>query len=67
MPINSAVSLPFRCRIGATQSKGAKNLVRVEPENQRAAGATMPTEATVKGKLVEFSWWMNKQGYAKAS
>ena len=32
-----------------------------------AAGATLPTEATVKGKLVEFSGWMNKQGYAKAS
>jgi len=67
MPINSAVSLHFRCRIGATQSTGAKNLVEVETENQRAAGAAMPTEATVKGKLVEFSWWMNKQGYSKAS
>jgi len=67
VPINSAVSLPFRCRIGATHTKGAKNLVKVEPTNQMAAGATMPTEATVKGKLVEFSWWMNKQGYAKAS
>jgi len=67
VPINSAVSLPFRCRIGATHTKGAKNLVEVEPTNQMAAGATMPTEATVKGKLVEFSWWMNKQGYAKAS
>jgi integrase len=67
MPINSAFSLPFSCRISATQSKGAKNLVEVEPENQRAAGATKPTEATAKGKLVEFTWWMNKQGYAKAS
>jgi len=67
MPINSAVKLPFRCRIGATHTKGAKNLVEVEHTNQMAAGATLPTEATVKGKLVEYSWWMNKQGYAKAS
>jgi integrase len=40
-------------------------LVKVEPEMERAAGATKPTEATVKGKLVEFSWWMNKQGYSE--
>ncbi|PVX26107.1 MAG: recombinase XerD [Candidatus Bathyarchaeum sp.] len=42
-------------------------MVKVETEKQMAAGATLPTDASVKGKLVEFSWWMNKQGYAKAS
>jgi len=34
---------------------------------KRAAGATKPDEATVKGKIVEYSWWMKKQGYAECT
>lgn len=38
----------------------------VEPETQKAAGATQkPPEADIKGKLVEHAWWMKKQGYAE--
>jgi len=65
MPINSAVSLPFRCRIGATHTTGAKNLVGVEHENQMAAGATK--QAEIKGKLIEFMWYMKKQGYREGA
>ncbi len=32
---------------------------------KRAAGATKSSEATVKGKLVQFSWWMSKRGCAR--
>src|SRR3990170_7155761 len=43
------------CRVGATQTKGAKNLVEVETRTQeKAAGATPTDLATLKGKLVEF-------------
>jgi integrase len=46
----------------------AKNLAKVKPQTEkRAAGATKPDSATVKGKLLEFAWWMKKQGYAKTT
>jgi len=44
------------------------NLVEVEPLTQeKAAGATPATStpADAKGKLIEFAWWMKKQGYAE--
>ena len=40
----------------------------VEESEKRAAGATQPSQASqadIKGKLVEFAWWMKKQGYAE--
>jgi len=44
------------------------NLAEVKPQQEEAvAGATTPTSAEVKGRLVEFAWWMKKQGYAEAS
>jgi len=35
----------------------------------QAAGATTtkPTEADTKGKIVEYAWWMKKQGYAETT
>ena len=41
----------------------AKNLVKVEIRQKRAAGATKD----FKGKLVEFSFWMLKEGYAEST
>jgi len=39
-----------------------KNLVEVETRiEKQAAGAT--TQAEVKGKIIDFVWWMKKQGY----
>jgi integrase len=40
-----------------------KNLATVETPLEQAAGATLD----VKGKLVEFAWWMKKQGYAEST
>jgi len=46
----------------------AKNLSQQPKTRQkRAAGATKPDKATVKGKLVEFAWWMKRQNYADES
>lgn len=38
-------------------------MVEVETREKWAAGATEISDATVKGKVVEFAWWMKKQGY----
>ncbi|MDI6846712.1 MAG: hypothetical protein QMD23_01045 [Candidatus Bathyarchaeia archaeon] len=36
---------------------------------ERAAGATekAKTEAEVKGKIIEFAWWLKKYGYSEAT
>jgi len=45
-----------------------KNLVKVETRLKQATrGATKPTSAEVKGKIVEFAWYMQKQGYAQST
>ena len=38
---------------------------RMHATEKRAAGATAKSE--VKGELVEFSWWLKKQGYAEST
>jgi integrase len=47
----------------------AKNLAKVKSRNKKwAAGATAKqTEADIKGKLIEFLWWMKKEGYAEST
>jgi integrase len=52
----------------------AKNLAQLKAEGEkRAAGATetitkaKPTPEEIKGKLVEFAWYMKKQGYSDES
>jgi len=44
-------------------------LVKAESRTEkRAAGATTPTdEATLKGKIIEFAFWMQKQGYKEST
>jgi len=53
------------CRVGATQTTGAKNLAETETRTQKAAGATETQPLDIKGKIIEYLWWMEKQGYAK--
>jgi integrase len=47
--------------------KAVKTLATVEnPNKDGLAGATeKPNEVEVKGKIIEFLWWAEKQGYAK--
>jgi len=43
-----------------------KTLAEVETRSEkRAAGATKPDKATIKGKLLQFGLWLQKQGYAE--
>lgn len=46
----------------------AKNLVTVEARQEQAAGATVTVnEADRKGRIVQYLWYMKKQGYAPST
>jgi integrase len=53
-------------RAGVLQTTEDENLARVETRQEKAAGATKQT-ATVKGKLIDYMWYMKKQGYAEST
>ena len=66
--LKTSDSLPYGCQVGARIQSEAKNLVELESRiRKRAAGATTKTEEEVKGKIVEFLWYLKKQGYAKTT
>jgi len=65
MALNMSSSLLSNRQICVTQTKGTKNLVKVEPQQKTALREGTEKDAEIKGKLFEFTWWMNKQGYAK--
>ena len=67
MALNMSSSLLSNRQICVTQTKGTKNLVKVEPQQKTALREGTAKDAEIKGKLFEFTWWMNKQGYSKAS
>jgi len=65
--LKSSQAIPYYRQICAAQQKGAKNLAEVESQTEKqAAGATEQT-ADIKGKIIEFAWWMKKQGYSDAT
>jgi integrase len=60
-------SLPFynrNCQVCVSDKK-AKNL-EIKPQTQRLAGSTT-TQADVRGKIVEYCFYMQKQGYAEST
>jgi hypothetical protein len=65
MPLNMPSSLLPNRQICVSKTKAAKNLVKVEPRQKTAQREGTPKDAEIKGKLFEFTWWMNNQGYAK--
>jgi len=68
--IYSCSDKPLFCLVSAAQTKGAKNLAEkqeTQTRQEKAAGATTPTPADVKGKIVEFLWHLKKQGYAEST
>jgi len=60
-------ALLYDRQVGATKPEGAKNLVTVETRQKQAAGATAHDEADIRGKLIEFLWYMKKGGYSKST
>ena len=61
--INRRVSVP---KNGTKNSaKAVQALKQTEKKQQRTAGVTEKTSKTdLKGKIVEFLWWMKKEGYS---
>lgn len=56
------------CQVCVTKAEGTKNLVKVETRQKQAAGATQkPSEPQIKGALIEFGFWLQKQGYAEST
>jgi len=64
--INTFLPYTRERQVCATE-RVAKNLSQQRTRQKRAAGATKPSKADIKGKLVEYTWWMNKEGYAKTT
>ncbi|MFW6117506.1 MAG: tyrosine-type recombinase/integrase, partial [Thermoproteota archaeon] len=54
------------CQVGALSRKRARNLVEVETR-QEEAQREGTNDADVKGKIVEYIWFLKKQGYAKST
>ena len=64
--LNESSDLSYQCQVGASRQGKAKNLASVQiPTKSRPAGATTANTATNKGKMIDFLWWAEKQGYAK--
>ena len=61
--INNASAYTLGRQVCEFLTEGSKNLIGVESRLEKAAGAT----TTTKGKIVEFAWWLKKQGYSQRS
>lgn len=64
--LKSQRCIPSDRQICATAQGGAKNLAAAESQKQ-AAGTSPQAKQDVKGSIINFLWWMEKQGYAKQS
>jgi len=65
--LNCDPGYPSKCRVRVADG-AMVNLAEVESRTEKqAAGATKLSEIEVKGKIVEFAWWMKKEGYAEPS
>jgi len=57
----------FNRQVSVSQTKAMINLDAAAMEKQTAAGTTPPNQpapADVKGKIIDYLWWMEKKGYA---
>ena len=64
----SLYNLPSNRQVSVIRPKRAKNLVKVESRiEEQAAGAAKFSKMDVKGKLVEYSWHLKKEGYADST
>jgi len=62
--LNSSYNLANNRQVCALGS-WAKNLAADPQTEKRVAGATEKDTAEIKGKIVEFLWWMKKKGYSE--
>ena len=54
--------LSYGCQVGACRQSEAKNLVKVESRQEKAQREGTVQAADIKGKIVEFLWYLKKNG-----
>jgi len=64
-PINSFRAYTRHCQVGDLERR-SKNLVATEQKQTVAGTLQKTTQQDVKGKIVEFGFWLQKQGYSSA-
>lgn len=52
------------CRVCASETKAVKNLVKVETQTETAL---RESTQDIKGKIIEYLWYLKKQGYKKST
>lgn len=62
--LNSELAVPGTYQVCAALARGAKNL---DAALEKEAAGAQPDQATIKGKIVNFHWWMLKQGYDEST
>lgn len=67
--LNTFVTDGRNRRISVTKTTGAKNSANMQGTRKEQAqrGATKPDQADIKGKIVEYSWWLKKEGYREST
>ena len=50
-------------QICVSPERKAKNLVEVETQQKRSVGDTKLNLENLRGKIVDYAWWMKKEGY----
>jgi len=66
--LNYKLSTSSSCQVCVSEAEGMINLAEVETRTQeKAAGATTQNPAAIKGKLIEFAFWMSKEGLREAT
>lgn len=62
-------ALGDKCRIGVPKTTGMENLTSVQKSPiEKAGGATTKTDtATIKGKIIDFGWKLQREGYSDAT
>jgi len=59
---NNNISYSQVCELLTEESK---NLAEVETRQEQPTREGTAQPANIKGKIIEYAWWMEKQGYAK--
>jgi len=65
-PLSRLRSCSRHAQVGAQERK-AKNLDSYKENIKTVAKAEDATQSDIKGKIVEFAWWLVKQGYAEST
>jgi len=65
--LNNGSAISSKCQISAIMTGDAKNLATVETRHEKPMREGTEYTANVKGKIIEFAWWMKKQGYPEST